>query len=362
LFGCPFFWTGDAVIFSARKRGRAGLWEMPLSRDGQAKEPVTRLTGGGTSDDISPWLSPSGTLTVASTINDVNVWRVPLGTADTAVQADPIRITSGDGTDQDPSVSSDGRTLVFKRRIGATWKTTVHWTDSGEETVPYIPENADAVVSGDGSAVAYSARLNGAESIFVLPLGGSTPKRVCDNCGRIVDWSKNGVRLFYNDHGRLAMRDLTSSRTIDLLPKLKTIIVNEARFSPDGRWVAFTVTSAENTSHIEVADLTQGDELHPFAITDGRYRDRHPAWSTDGNTLFMYSDRDGFDCVWRVDLKPQTKGPAQEPQPVAHLHKARLTPRLLVPTAWRIAVGGRSLFLNLGEMNGNIFKGTLNAR
>ena len=61
---------------------------------------------------------------------------------------------------------------------------------AAEEIVPSIPENADAVVSGDGSAVAYSARLNGAESIFVLPLGEGAPKQVCDKCGRIVDWSK----------------------------------------------------------------------------------------------------------------------------------------------------------------------------
>jgi Tol biopolymer transport system component len=362
LFGCPFFWTGDAVIFSARKHGRASLWELPLGRNGRIKGQLTRLTNGGNSDDSSPWISRAGMLAVASTNNDVNVWRVPRDAAGLIAPEDLVRVTSSDGTDQDPSVSADGRTLIFVRRIGSSRTEMVHWTDGGEEASLAIPAGDEAVVSSDGSEVAYSLPSGASESISTLPIKGSAGKEVCHNCGRVVDWSRDKLRLLYNDRGRLAMLDMTSSTSIELLPRSKDAVADEARFSPDGLWVAFPVTSGENISHIEVLNLKGGAAVHPFAITGGDYRDRHPAWSPDGRALFMYSNRDGFDCVWRIDLQPDSKLPAHPPQAVVHFHYARLTPRHLVLSAWRIAPGGRFLYLNLAEMSGNIFKADLNSR
>jgi serine/threonine protein kinase/DNA-binding winged helix-turn-helix (wHTH) protein len=362
LFGCPFYWTGDMLVFSARKQGRAGLWQMPLGRDGTARLPLTRLTGGS-SDDISPWVSASGRLATASTGNDVNIWRIPVTSGIVTAPSGMVRITSGAGSDQDPSVSADGNTLVFKRRIGRTWTTTVRWTDTGAEASLPAAGGFDAIVSPDGSRVAYSAPSDGISSIFIIPIRGGDPKEVCHNCGNVVDWSSDGDRLLYNAQGQLSMLEVSSGTRVEVMTKSDTAVFDEARISPDGGWLAFTRTSGQNSSRIEVVKLGRaGSQLHPIAVTEGNNRDQHPAWSPDGNSLFMYSNRDGFACVWRVDLQSSTKIPVRPPQPIAHFHYARLSPRHLVLTAWRIAVGGQFLFLNLGEMTGNIFEANLPAR
>jgi eukaryotic-like serine/threonine-protein kinase len=364
LFGCPFFWTGYSAIFSARRNGRASIWELPLGLDGRIKGPLTPLTGSGASDDNSPWVSRGGMLAVAGTNNHVNIWRVPMSaTGIMATPDDLAPVTSSDVTDQDPSVSADGKTLVFKRRTGNSWTTIVHRTDNSKEQKLALPERSDGVVNSDGSEVAYSFSSGGPESIFIRPIQGGTAKEVCHHCGRVLDWSRDKLRLLYNDRGRLMMLDMASSNRIELLPHSEGAVFDEARFSPDAMWVALPVASGENTSHLEIVSIKgAGTALRPFRITDGDYRDRRPAWSPDGNRLFMYSNRDSFDCVWRVDLQPLTKLPVTLPQAVVHFHHARLSPRNLDLTAWRIAAGGGFLYLNLGEMSGNIFKADLNSR
>ena len=362
LFGCPFYWTGETLIFAARKHGRASLWQMPLGRDGTAKLPLTRLTSGS-SDDISPWVSARGKLAISSTNNDVSIWRIPLASGVLSAPTGLLRVTSPAGTDQDPSVSADGNILVFKRRSGSSLTITVRWTISGVEATLPVPDGSDAIVSPDGSRVAYSAPSDDIGSIFIIPVRGGDPREVCHNCGTVLAWSSDSNRLLYTGQGRLDMLEISLGTRIEVMAKSDTAVFDEARFSPDGGWVAFTRTAGPNTSRIEVVKLGQaGSQLYPIAVTDGSHRDQHPAWSPDGNSLFMYSNRDGFACVWRVPLQPSTKMPRQPPQPVAHFHYARLSPRHLVLSAWRIAVGGQSLFLNLGEMTGNIFEANLPSR
>jgi Tol biopolymer transport system component len=65
--------------------------------------------------------------------------------------------------------------------------------------------------------------------------------------------------------------------------------------SPDRQSIAFTTSGAQEDLFIANADGTRLRQL-----TNDAARDRSPAWSPDGKTLYFYSNRDGAYHVWSI--------------------------------------------------------------
>ena len=92
--------------------------------------------------------------------------------------------------------------------------------------------------------------------------------------------------------------------TLDIARKV--VGVSNAKVSPDGRWIAFTVTKPdfekdENVTELWIADATAGD---PHALTFDRRHVGQPQWSPDGKTLaFVAPDADDHPQVWLLALR-----------------------------------------------------------
>jgi dipeptidyl aminopeptidase/acylaminoacyl peptidase len=90
--------------------------------------------------------------------------------------------------------------------------------------------------------------------------------------------------------------------------------VGDPKISPDGQWVAYTVSTPDmelnrGVSNIWAVRTSGGDALQ---LTSGG-RDSSPAWSPDGKTLAFISGRDGNSQIY---LLPMDGGEARE---VTHL-------------------------------------------
>ncbi|HXM93071.1 MAG TPA: S9 family peptidase [Candidatus Dormibacteraeota bacterium] len=86
--------------------------------------------------------------------------------------------------------------------------------------------------------------------------------------------------------------------------------VSDPQISPDGKWVAYTVTTPDmeanrNASDIWMAPTTSGA---PLQLTRGG-RDSSPVWSPDGKTIAFLSSRDGTSQVYLLRMDG---GEAQE--------------------------------------------------
>ncbi len=90
--------------------------------------------------------------------------------------------------------------------------------------------------------------------------------------------------------------------TVEDLFKFKRI--SDPQISPDGKWVAYVVTSVDLEKNSTNADIW-------LASTDGKERkqltaspkaDRHPRWSPDGKQILFESNRSGENQLWVISL------------------------------------------------------------
>ncbi|MFB6371828.1 MAG: S41 family peptidase, partial [Bradymonadaceae bacterium] len=59
-------------------------------------------------------------------------------------------------------------------------------------------------------------------------------------------------------------------------------------WSPDGRWVAYSLPLSRRTAQIKVADVQSGES---FEVTSGQYRDQQPVFDPQGRYLYFLSAR-----------------------------------------------------------------------
>src|SRR5213592_3268729 len=87
--------------------------------------------------------------------------------------------------------------------------------------------------------------------------------------------------------------------------------VSDPQLSPDGKWVAYTVSTPSlqdnrNVSRVWVVEVATGKARQ---LTGGPGSDRQPRWSPDGKTLAFISTREGGAQVW---LLPVAGGDARK--------------------------------------------------
>ena len=82
-------------------------------------------------------------------------------------------------------------------------------------------------------------------------------------------------------------------------------------------------------------------------------------WSPNGQILYMTRMHDGFQCLWYQRLDSATKRPVGKPEPLYHLHQARLSMTSLSGSQTAISVARDKMVFTLNELTGNIWMAKL---
>jgi len=181
---------------------------------------------------------------------------------------------------------------------------------------------------------------------------------VCESCGEPSDWipDLSGI-LFTSGVQKAVYRlDLQSGKSTPIL-RSPTFGLDQPHISPDRRWIAFVAAVSPNRARICMSPFDEGKMTSPdqwINVTDGNSWDDKPRW-LDNNSLIYYSNRDNFGCLWKLQLKPDTKQPAGVPEAVHHFHELRLSPRTLYRSDFEIALTRDFVLLNMVDITGNIW-------
>jgi tricorn protease len=264
-----------------------------------------------------------------------NIWRVP----ESGGRAE--RITSFKSGDvRWPSISADGRTIVFEHDFGvskldvASKRVTPLRFDINAETEESLTEvrnfnsetddydlapNSRRIVftvhgevftapveegdlrqitdspardrnvtySPDGKWIAYVSDRSGREEIYVSAVDGAgEPQKLTelDALKAGYSWSPDSTQIAYtSSDGKLRVVNLTSKETKEITSS-RYGNVSQPAWSPDGKWLAYSKADASRVTDIYLVPSAGGEEKK---VTFESFSEGSPRFSSDGRKLFF---------------------------------------------------------------------------
>jgi len=243
-----------------------------------------------------PWSTDSRTLLV-SRVNDLAqlaIYRVDRDNQD----AEQMSFPPAGSVDLDGSYSFDGERIVFQRRNQARGALMMMPATGGDPEVLLADDfdNIMPVFRPDDRHLVFISDRGGRYGLWEFDLDARVPRQLWSESNRIIDFSLSPTnRLFYVPFWHdtfLFTVDVTTGDRRQLT--LHTKDNYGARFSPDGRTIAYHSTR-EGNSEIFLHHLDGSPETR---ITDDPGWDMYPEWSPDGRQIVFNSNR--LDGRYRI--------------------------------------------------------------
>ena len=257
--------TGQ-IVFSSNRSGAWRLWTVKA--DGSELKQLTKQEGD--EHDVDPVFSSDGKhiLFTSTRGGKAGVWRM------LSDGSKPERLCDGDQAEWSP----DGAKIVFRRNERLFTRVLV-----GGKEAALTPEDwlhcSGPAWSPDGKTIAFAARWDAGNGIYLVPADGGKPVKVYDKQGACEPhWSPDGSRLVYETETHIGTinPDGTKNRLVTYFGGVQRY----ARFSPDGKWLVFCQGVTEQGPwELYVIPATGGT---PQKLTEGG-SDMYPDWKADAS-------------------------------------------------------------------------------
>jgi TolB protein len=254
--------TNAPIVFSSNRSGAWRIWVV--NSDGSGLRQLTQQTTDG--QDVDPMFSPDGRsiLFTSTRGSATGVWRMQ------ADASKPERICDGDQAEWSPA----GKVIALRRNERILTRNLA----SGTETIlspQDWPHCSGPAWSPDAKSIAFAARWEGGNGVFVVPASGGKPVKVYDQQGACEPhWSPDGTRLVYETETHICTinPDGTKNRTITYFGGVQRY----ARYSPDGKMLIFCQGASEQGPwELYLIPAAGGT---PHKLTEGG-SDMYPDWN-----------------------------------------------------------------------------------
>jgi Tol biopolymer transport system component len=347
----PGDWTDErSLVFSLPQEGRANLWLAGFSPGSWRVTGEIRQITFGTARENWPRVSRAGRLVFASESETSHLYELP--TKPRQPESEPVRVTADLGLDPGnfrttTRFSADDKHLVFPSRRTGNLDVFVRDLRTGVEsavTAGTEPEE-QPVLAPDGIHVAYSSREGANRPIYLAELGTQTARKICDDCGEPNSWSAAGRHLIFTNRGGLGLLDIESGKKTESL-RHASFAARQATLSPDEQTLALVVDTSSRTGTRAFLIPFAGEQITPEAqwveiLKDFDVESLH--WSTDGASVYFFSTRDNFRCLWQQRFGASGR-PEGSPVATAHFHDNHRSPW----SSW-LAVTADKLIFSLTE-------------
>ncbi len=355
-FPVPDCWSASTnlVLFSAASGLTYNLWGLGMPPRAERTDGTLRRLTTGVGDEFHASCAPSGEFAFTNLQIRTDVWALPFDLNRREPKGTLERITQGPAHRGYASLSNNGRYVAFSSdqwgQVNIWLRDLVTGKESSVASSSFL--ELYPVVNASGTRVAYSVFEKDKRVVYASAPGGA-PEKLCEGCLRATDWSRDEqeVLVFGGSPYQINVLDLASHQQTPLL-KHSSYSLLYGKYSPDNRWVSFTVRTEPNRGHISIAPV-DGPKPVPesawITIAPSEAQD-WANWSPDGKTLYFTSTRDGHRCLWGQRLDGTSHHPLGGPFPVQHLH-GRLSYQ---SEGW--SAGGGRIGLVLNEAAGNIWR------
>jgi len=225
------------------------------------------------------------------------------------------QLTDQPGTEFFPSLSPDGKSVVYASKASGNWDLYVQRVGGKNPrnlTADSTDDDTQPAFSPDGERIAFrSERERG--GIFVMGATGESVKRLTDFCYHPA-WSPNGKEIACSTHNIEDPNDRPLERSdiwiVNAATGEKRQLTGESigdaaqpQWSPTGARIAYWSKRKGGQRDLWTIPAAGGT---PVAVTDDAAFDWNPVWSPDGKYLYFASDRGGQMNLWRVAIEEKT--------------------------------------------------------
>ena len=266
------------------------------------------------------------------------------------------QLTTQSGVELFPSISPDGKTVVYVGYSSGNADLYLQRVDGRNAinlTRDTPEDDIQPAFSPDGSQIAFRSERGGG-GIFLMGATGESVRRLTDS-GFNPAWSPDGKEIAVADEGiQTPLSRNVKSRlwAVDVATGAKRIVTRgdavesswsgdsvQPSWSPHGHRIAYWGHRPGHHRDIWTVPAVPVAGAKPGAgevpVTEDPGVDWNPVWSPDGAWLYFASDRNGTMNLWRVGIDEKTGKVLGKPDPV------------VVPSRWvghmSIAADGRRM-------------------
>ena len=355
-------WHEDRVLFSGRQGSAFSLWDVRLPEATLHASGKPEQLTAGEARAVAPSVAENGKVAFEHFTAAIHIWRIQHASNPAATAAD--KVTHDPTMDISPSVSPNGKWLVFARGYASRRDIWIEDTGSGGEDLFFSApgDRLSPIIDDSGRNLVFEARENDFPTLVTMTRKESMrPLRA--RCSTPTGWFDENHYVFCREGvpSKIDMVDLATGSTNVILEK-KDFSLSEATWSPNTEYLLFAASRDGTSKQVFAVPFSRISRIPTgrwIPITEQSGFSDRPRWSGDGKTVFYLSRRDGFYCVWGQRFDPKAGQLIAEPFAVTHYHNPRFSPKAVVDRSFNLSVAGDSVYLNVAEINTSVWVGRL---
>ena len=284
-------WSGNDIYFVSDRDGNGltNIWRTAES--GGKAEKVTSFRSG---DVRFPSVSADGRTIVFE--HDFGIWKLDTSSKkvtpikldiDAETQENDVEMRAFSSEADDYDLAPNSRRIVISTH-GEIFTVPVEEGDIRQMTESSARDRFVSY-SPDGKSVAFISDRSGREELYVASLDSAgEPQKVTDIDALKLgyNWSPDSKEIaFTSSDSKLRKVNVTTKQIVEI-DSSRYGNISTPEWSPDGKWLAYAKADASRTTDIYVI-ASSGEEKEPHKVTFDSYDERSPRFGPDGRKLYF---------------------------------------------------------------------------